>query len=354
MVGQFKLYRDRRVAVEDTVRLYSEHSCPSDRVEISKHLNDEGCERAFVELNHMVASLDDWADELSSDPDIEAWLEQGEKKVARKKVWPGLAAAALVVIAVAVSLYIHMAPVDDGGSNVLRYVTATGEQKSVTLSDGSVLTLNTRSQALVDVSGDVRRVVLDRGEVYFDVARDVSRPFTVEVDGRAITVLGTEFNVRRDSDGFSLALVEGEVALHRQGQSELAGAPVLDVAEDQMLVKQVAGPVRIQAGTYLDFDVVSQRVSAKSDPNIASSQNWRRGLLSFKGDLLSDVIAELNRYSPKPIMLMDKDASGFEVYSTLNVKDINMALKGLEVSAPIKVVPMVDRIEIFAAKKTEK
>lgn len=79
--------------------------------------------------------------------------------------------------------------------------TPAGGTYRVVLPDHSVVWLNSRSRLTFPVIfGDTERKVFAEGEVYFEVAKDVSRPFIVEMNGNIVKVLGTEFNINGYSD----------------------------------------------------------------------------------------------------------------------------------------------------------
>src|SRR5690606_14321003 len=136
------------------------------------------------------------------------------------------------------------------------------EQKQIELSDGSELTLNTASQVLVDITDGMRRVVMDRGEVYFEIAGDPLRPFIVELQGRSISVLGTEFSLRRTAQGFSLALVDGVVSLHRPEEKLVSAAQVLAPEQGETVSIFADGQYEVRAGTVVEFNVLTQQLSA--------------------------------------------------------------------------------------------
>ena len=74
--------------------------------------------------------------------------------------------------------------------------------------------LNTGGQLVVDYGAQARRVLLERGEAYFEVAEDRARPFTVDLGLRSVTAVGTAFNVRKDPERFQVAVTDGAVAFH--------------------------------------------------------------------------------------------------------------------------------------------
>ncbi len=76
--------------------------------------------------------------------------------------------------------------------------TAAGEQRVLTLDDGSRLTLAGDSAINLDLVDHQRHVTLLRGRAYFQVASDPHRPFLVEAGEARVRVTGTRFEVRRD------------------------------------------------------------------------------------------------------------------------------------------------------------
>src|SRR5262249_55442924 len=93
--------------------------------------------------------------------------------------------------------------------------TGIGERSLVVLADGSKLTLNTSSAIHADFTGRERRVTLVRGEAYFDVAKDPTRPFIVTARSRNVIAVGTAFDVRLQDRQVKVTLVEGKVRVER-------------------------------------------------------------------------------------------------------------------------------------------
>ncbi|HSK40379.1 MAG TPA: FecR domain-containing protein, partial [Arenibaculum sp.] len=89
--------------------------------------------------------------------------------------------------------------------------TEVGQRSTVTLPDGSVVTLNTDTVLRTKSDGERRLLYLDRGQAYFKVAKDTRHPFVVSAGGRKVTALGTAFDVRVDREAFFVTLVEGKL-----------------------------------------------------------------------------------------------------------------------------------------------
>ena len=93
------------------------------------------------------------------------------------------------------------------------YVTAVGQQKTVTLADDSVIQLNTNSQVQVDYSQGFRNIRLLQGEAHFDVAKDKSKPFRVYAGSGRVQAVGTAFNVYLRGSDVDVFVTEGRVAV---------------------------------------------------------------------------------------------------------------------------------------------
>lgn len=94
-----------------------------------------------------------------------------------------------------------------------RIVTATGEQRSLTLADGSVLRLGSNSDARIAFSSGDRRVVLARGEARFTVVPESGRPFLVSTPQATVKAVATRFDVRAARGETTVLVIEGRVLL---------------------------------------------------------------------------------------------------------------------------------------------
>lgn len=164
------------------------------------------------------------------------------------------------------------------------YSTGRGERETVTLEDGSRLTLNTDSRVSIHYARDERHVVLGQGEVFFDVARNPDRPFIVEAGDDRVRVLGTSFLVRRDSDRLQVALVSGSVMVAQDGG--LTTAPIMLTPGE-----------RVRTST--DGDAVIDK------PLMNRLLAWRRGELVLDETPVGEAVAEMNRYSDSQIVIDD-------------------------------------------------
>jgi transmembrane sensor len=165
------------------------------------------------------------------------------------------------------------------------YETRVGEQRLVLLQDGSRIRLNTNSRLIVRFRPHERRVVLARGEAFFEAAHDAARPFVVEAADARVRAIGTKFDVRRDADAVKVTLLEGQV---RVVQANRPAARIL--TPNQQLTVTRAG------------------LTAPRATDAREAAGWTAGRLTFHAAALEDAVAEVNRYAAHPIVLSGSDS----------------------------------------------
>ncbi|UAL08892.1 FecR domain-containing protein [Caulobacter segnis] len=164
------------------------------------------------------------------------------------------------------------------------FTTAVGERSTFRLADNSVVTLSTDSAVRVNHWGKERRLTLLRGQAYFQVAKDPSRPFVVAAGDKRVTAVGTAFDVRLEPGKLSVTLVEGRV--------RIAGAS----PQGERRVEMSAGS-RFVAADRADWAIATV--------DTAKEAAWLQGRLVFDGEPLSSVVAEMNRFSERKLSLAD-------------------------------------------------
>lgn len=197
------------------------------------------------------------------------------------------------------------------------YRTALGEQKTLTLADGSQVTLNTDTVLRTQRSGDRRLIYLDRGQAFFRVAHDPAHPFVVNAAGRTVTALGTAFDVRVDHGRFEVVLVEGRVKV----EAPLAAGRRAPDAAGVQATELVAGS---------RFVAVSERDWRVAKADIPEETAWVTGWLKFDGDPLGEVVEELGRYSSRRIVLEDPGLASAPVSGRFKPENIDAFVRALE------------------------
>ena len=320
------------------VRLWSDQLSEAEAAAI--HSRGQGDPNYRDELDELLAVFDS-IERLVGDLAMEeiAWEYRCQLRERRTKLCLTLAMAAGFLIALGAILAVFSLGPDD--YHLEKHVTRVGEQQTIELDDGSVVRLNTAGQLVVDYSGPARRVLLERGEAFFEVADDPERSFTVDLGLHSVTAVGTEFNVRKDPERYQVAVIEGAVAFHAVTDEVSAPPPPVSIAGP--------GPRSVEQGWVAEFDVSGEELTAFQPASMDRYHDWRNGLLSFSREPLFQVIQELNRYSRKKILIEDASVMKLSVLSVLRVTDIDTALHGLEQALPIEVTSHYDRIVITAS-----
>jgi transmembrane sensor len=165
--------------------------------------------------------------------------------------------------------------------------TARGEIRRLPLADGSVATINSDSDLRIVLAGDSRRVDLERGQAWFQVAKDRTRPFVVDAGIAQARAVGTAFSVVRGRDGVQVAVTEGVVAVW---PSDSSGMMTI-----------------LEAGQFANFRTAGGAPTIGSAPGeIERALAWRNGEIALENDSLAEAIASFNRYNRKQIVLTDQ------------------------------------------------
>ena len=200
----------------------------------------------------------------------------------------------------------------------LAYGTAPGEQREVVLADGSKLFLDVDTQVQVRYAERTRDVLLKKGEVFFVVSHDPARPFRVGSGDSRVTVLGTQFSVRRNAQALAVAVKQGRVALQ----------PSLEKDAEHVLL----------AGDSARLDLAEQRLELG---HVAPEQvaSWRDGQLVFRDKPLGELVEELSRYRAAPIRRGDPRLAGKRVSGTVRIARPDDFLLALPALLPVRVQP---------------
>jgi transmembrane sensor len=185
------------------------------------------------------------------------------------------------------------------------YSTPVGGRQVLTLSDGSQVELNTDSAVRIADSKTAPEVVVDKGEVYFDVKHDPSRHFSVLADGRRISDLGTKFLVREKTGHLEIALIEGRVLI---GAPEGSNKPATDMEPGDIAVATPQSTV----------------ISKRAQDALSKELSWREGVLIFHHTTLADAAFEFNRYTGRKIVIADAKVAHMEINGTFRTNDVEM------------------------------
>ncbi len=229
-----------------------------------------------------------------------------------RRYWPAVAALAMVSIA---SWLLWSGAINPAGDPD-QIVTALGEQRSVLLSDGSTIELNTESSVRIRMTLEAREITLLRGEVMFDVAKDPTRPFRVSSDDVLVEAIGTRFNVYRREADTVVTVVEGRVAVNHEAEPSSTGASSSNGITPAML------PERVELTAGLQVAVARTDPIPKPAPaNLDKATAWTARRLVFDDEPLVVIVAEFNRYNRSRVIIVDDGLNTRRISGVFDAND---------------------------------
>jgi transmembrane sensor len=181
------------------------------------------------------------------------------------------------------------------------YTTSVGERRMIRLEDGSELNLNTASRVEVTINRETRQVRLIYGEVLVTVQHELARPFLVESNDVRILDIGTQFDVyKRESGHIRVSVIKGRVHLTCACDGQINRPTTIS-----------ANSIDATLSEGDEVNVIVDGKTATLDRRIRTAEEfervlaWKEGHLSFKGEPLSEVIQEFNRYNARQFVITD-------------------------------------------------
>ena len=190
--------------------------------------------------------------------------------------------------------------------------TATGEQRTLKLADGTRVNLNTHSAIDVRFDETRRLIVLQAGEILVETGHDDSRPFYVQTRDGSLRALGTRFIVKREDDATRLSVLQSAVAAQPEA---LHQEQVFKAGQQVLMRSDGLGPLLA--------------VTPATDA-------WTRGMLVVDNARLGDVIAELARYRTG-YLGVDKAVADLRITGSFPLHDTTLALNALLPTLPVQI-----------------
>jgi transmembrane sensor len=198
------------------------------------------------------------------------------------------------------------------------YSTGVGERRTLTLADGSVVTLDARSRIQVKYGDRERLISLEQGQARFDVAKEPSRPFRVKAGRETVIALGTQFNIELVARSVLVTLIEGRVAVMPDTGPRADADPQINLTAGEALqVHQDGKAVRLPR-----VDV--NRVTA-----------WQNGKMFFDNEPLASAAERVNRYASEQIEV-DPSAANIGISGVFNAGDARAFIEAVTAYFPVK------------------
>lgn len=212
-----------------------------------------------------------------------------------------------------------------------RITTARGEIRRLPLADGSVATINSDSDLRIVLASDSRNIDLERGQAWFQVAKDRTRPFVVDAGIAQARAVGTAFSVVRGADGVQVAVTEGTVAVW---PSDASGMMMI-----------------LEAGQFANFRAAGGAPTIGTAPGeIERALAWRNGEIALENDSLAEAVASLNRYNRRQIVLSDQSLAQEKLVGLFKLDKPENFASMLRESLDLEVSTTPDEIRLARKK----
>ncbi len=252
------------------------------------------------------------------------------------------AAAAGLILTLGLGSWLGARHMNFPADSVAVYRAAAWQQQTIALPDGSRVTLDAGSILKTRLTSRQRLLQLDRGEAYFEVARD-ARPFSVSAGITQVTALGTAFNVKLNGERTIVAVIEGKVSV-------TATAPLAEAADDtgagssgsaapnliaglkdtRRLSTQLSAGEAVSYGADSGFDAIPSEQASLAT-------GWLSGRRQYRNEPLRNVLADVDRYTGRHTEITDSAAGELKFTGTLNLHNSAAWLQGLSVALPVRV-----------------
>ncbi|MGH8208523.1 MAG: FecR family protein, partial [Steroidobacteraceae bacterium] len=209
------------------------------------------------------------------------------------------------------------------------YSTPIGVTAAVALRDGSRITLNTASEVRVAISEAERRIDLEQGEAFFEVAKDPEHPFVVRAADQRIVAIGTKFSVRRERNDLRVVVTEGAVRIQQDG------------------VGLQAPSTRLSAGDMARVADGRMAIQGQTRSEVQELLSWRSGYLVFHETSLAAAVAEFNRYNTVKLVIEDPTVATTRISGNFRYTDIDSFVRLLEEGFPLMADRQEERIVLI-------
>ena len=293
--------------------------------------------------------LEQWRPRHSRAPNPEILDGSLLNRLKRQRRWiqSACALAACLVVAAGAG-YLALQRGGEGGVDVAAetvqpdWRVSAEETRYVSLPDRSEIDLNEGTELIVRYTASRRHIEIVRGEAYFTVAKDPTRPFDVTVGDTTVRAVGTQFAVRYGGDRVAVVVSEGQVIF--------GAAAAVEKAQPGAVID---GTVNLHPGDYSEWVLGAQNTlpEVRELPEAQSDQllSWKPEVLDFVSTPLASVVDEFNRRNTTRITLADGSLAPLPIVASFRANNVNGFVKLLEVTGVARARRVSeDHIELSA------
>ncbi len=258
---------------------------------------------------------------------------KNERNIWRGIYSKGIAASFAILVIGALVVGGIISTNNEAQVNSVFYSSEVAQNLDIELSDGSRVTLAGDSVIVAKITDHRRDIVLKKGRAYFDVSHDAYRVFSVTADNTQVRVKGTAFDVRLGVDNVRVSVTQGLVEVAGLKNHDGMGGNVRSLTKNEQILAKSDGSF----------------IGNKSRFNKESDLAWLDGRFVFDGVPLREVIADINRYYNKTIVIRDTEINHLQITTSFQAKQIDQVLAGLGAAYPVMVEHNNDQVLILAA-----
>ena len=306
-----------------------------------------------------MARMWDKMDALARLSEVFPHVSQASPSIARRKRRLVAIAASFAVVLTALVMtdldrYFDERAADPSlTSDVAAYETAIGGVSTIKLSDGSLITLNTDSRAVVSYNERQRVMRLERGEMHVDVAHDPTRPLSVVAGGHIVQAVGTAFSVKIDaSQRVEVLVADGRVQVGVHAPDTVDAPDTAEWGQRESSSDADDQSFFVAQGERVVLNADSKTVEAMEPEEIEVHLSWRNGNLIFRGEPLAVAVAEVSRYTPVEFVIEDENLQQVRVAGLFKAGDVAGFLSSIQANFDIVYERADDQTIVLSAERS--
>lgn len=305
--------RDRAKAAADWLALHDRGLSAAEQDEFLQWLADDPRHGEWFALHRGIVAdftaLAQWRPEHSEEPNPDLLAPPR-----RRTIWR-LAPVALAAAAALAMTFIWWR------TGPAATAVAGAEPERRILEDGSAVEMNRGALVTTAFTPAARHATLVRGEAYFTVAKDATRPFVVRAGSVDVRAIGTAFSVRLDPTAVEVLVTEGTVAV---GLPDIPGAAANPVSDNPSTAIRIP-TAELTAGQRATVSLVSAAppsVTTVTPAQIARHLTWQPQLLDFSSAPLAVAVAEFNRRNSVQFVLADAELGALPIVASIRSDNV--------------------------------
>lgn len=235
-------------------------------------------------------------------------------------------------------------------SHGIEYTTGVGEQRTITLADGSTIILNALTRVTVRLSDRRREVDLLGGQAFFHDTDDPRRPFIVRSGEATVRAIGTQFDVYDKSSGAVVTVVEGRVAVRNAPPGDAAPSRSDPSARgDAPPPQDHASSVLVSAGQQVIL--LAHHVRPPRQVDVSAATAWVHRRLVFDDTPLEQVAEQFNLYSSRRLVIADPALRPLGISGVYSSADPNSLIGFLRAQPNLRVTETANEIRVSLRKQ---